>query len=74
MTEERQTTTREPVERNPRILGGLPVFAGTRVPVRALFEYLEAGDSIETFVENFPDVTTEQAAAVLAAAELRLLA
>ena len=74
MTEDRQATTHEPVERNPHILGGLPVFAGTRVPIRALFEYLEAGDSIETFVENFPDVTTEQAATVLAAAEQRLLA
>lgn len=62
------------VERNPHVLGGLPVFAGTRVPVRALFEHLEAGDSLETFVRDFPDVTLEHAAAVLAAAEQRLLA
>lgn len=62
------------VERDPNVLGGLPVFAGTRVPVRALFEHLEAGDSIETFVADYPDVTPKQAAAVLEAAEQRLLA
>jgi uncharacterized protein (DUF433 family) len=41
------------------------VFAGTRVPVKILFEYLEAGDSLETFLEEFPSVSREQAVAAL---------
>ena len=42
------------------ILGGTPVFAGTRVPVQTLFDYLEAGDSLETFLDDFPTVTRKQ--------------
>jgi uncharacterized protein (DUF433 family) len=53
------------VHRDPDILGGTPVFVGTRVPVRILFEYLEAGDSLEVFLEQFPSVTREQAVAAL---------
>lgn len=53
------------VHRDPGILGGTPVFIGTRVPVRILFEYLEAGDSLETFLEQFPTVSREQAVAAL---------
>ena len=53
------------VHRDPGILGGTPVFIGTRVPVRILFEYLEAGDSLEIFLEQFPTVTREQAVAAL---------
>ncbi len=53
------------VHRDPAILGGTPVFIGTRVPVRILFEYLEAGDSLETFLEQFPTVRREQAVAAL---------
>jgi uncharacterized protein (DUF433 family) len=41
---------------SPEIMGGTPVFAGTRVPVQTLFEYLEAGDTIDTFLEGFPTV------------------
>jgi uncharacterized protein (DUF433 family) len=45
---------------DPEILGGDPVFKGTRVPVRSLFDHLEAGDSIEDFLEGFPSVQREQ--------------
>lgn len=53
------------VHRDPEILGGVPVFTGTRVPARILFEYLEAGDSLEVFLDQFPTVTREQAVAAL---------
>ena len=49
------------IERNPEILGGTPVFAGTRVPVRTLMEHLEAGDRLDDFLEDFPTVSREQA-------------
>jgi uncharacterized protein (DUF433 family) len=44
----------------PEILGGTPVFAGTRVPVQTLIEYIKAGESIEDFLEGFPSVSREQ--------------
>jgi len=50
---------------DPEILGGTPVFAGTRVPVQSLFDHLAAGDSIEDFLEGFPSVRREQVVAVL---------
>ena len=50
---------------DPDILGGIPVFAGTRVPVQNLIDCLEAGDSLEQFLESFPSVTREQAIAAL---------
>ena len=53
------------VHRDPEILGGTPVFAGTRVPVKILFDYLEAGDSLEVFLDEFPSVTRAQAVAAL---------
>lgn len=53
------------VHRDPGILGGTPVFVGTRVPVKILFDYLEAGDSLEVFLDEFPSVTREQAVAAL---------
>ena len=49
------------VSRNPRILGGTPVFKGTRVPVRILDEHLEAGDGVDEFLDQFPSVSREQA-------------
>ena len=55
----------EGIERSPDVLGGTPVFSGTRVPVRTLIDYLEAGDSLTEFLEDFPTVTREQAVAVL---------
>jgi uncharacterized protein (DUF433 family) len=51
------------------ILGGTPVFAGTRVPVHTLIEYLSAGDSIDEFLEGFPTVTRDQVLGFLAQAE-----
>ncbi|MFO0849807.1 MAG: DUF433 domain-containing protein [Gemmataceae bacterium] len=53
------------VHSDPDILGGTPVFVGTRVPVHALFDYLSAGDSLAEFLDHFPTVTHEQAVAVL---------
>jgi len=50
---------------SPAILGGAPVFSGTRVPVRALFDYLEAGQSLDEFLDDFPTVSREQAQEVL---------
>ena len=50
---------------HPDRLGGEPCFAGTRVPLRNMFEYLEAGDSLDDFLEGFPGVTRDQAVAVL---------
>jgi uncharacterized protein (DUF433 family) len=50
---------------NPAILGGTPVFAGTRVPVQTLIDYLEAGDSLDDFIRDFPTVSRQQAQEVL---------
>jgi uncharacterized protein (DUF433 family) len=55
------------------IMGGTPVFCGTRVPVQTLFEYLEAGDTIDDFLDGFPTVTREQVVAVLEAAKVMVL-
>lgn len=61
------------VHRDPDILGGTPVFAGTRVPVRTLLDYLEAGDSLTEFLEDFPSVTRDQALAALQLAKQLLV-
>jgi uncharacterized protein (DUF433 family) len=50
---------------DPEILGGTPVFFGTRVPIKNLFDYLETGDSIELFLEDFDGVSKEQVIKVL---------
>jgi uncharacterized protein (DUF433 family) len=50
---------------NPEVMSGTPVFAGTRVPVRALIDYLAAGDSLDEFLEQFPTVTRDRAVAAL---------
>jgi uncharacterized protein (DUF433 family) len=55
----------EIVHADPEILAGEPVFVGTRVPLRNLFDYIEAGDSLDVFLDAFPDVTREQAVAAL---------
>lgn len=60
------------IETNPDKVSGAPVFAGTRVPIKNLFDYLEGGDSLEDFLEGFPPVTREQAIAVLEMAERSL--
>ena len=53
------------IHRDPEILGGVPVFVGTRVPVRTLLDYLAAGDMLEEFLDHFPTVTHEQAVVAL---------
>ena len=65
--------TRLIINRDPKILGGTPVFVGTRVPVTALFDYLEAGDSLDEFLDDFPSVQREQALALLELAEHSLI-
>ena len=62
---EQDELDRLPVDVDPEILGGQPVFRGTRVPVDALLENLEAGLSLEEFLENFPTVTRAQAVSLL---------
>jgi uncharacterized protein (DUF433 family) len=59
---------------DPDVLGGTPVFAGTRVPVRSLFDYLEGGESLDEFLRQFPSVKREQAIAALDLARDSLLA
>ena len=59
---------------SPRLMGGTPVFAGTRVPVQTLFEYLEAGDTIDDFLGGFPTVTREQVVVLLETAKGKVLA
>jgi uncharacterized protein (DUF433 family) len=54
---------------DPEILGGTPVFRGTRVPVKALFDYLRGNDTLAEFLDDYPTVSEEQALAVLEAAE-----
>ncbi len=59
---------------SPEIMGGTPVFAGTRVPVQTLFEYLESGETIDDFLDGFPTVTREQVVVLLETAKGRVLA
>ena len=67
------TPVSDVVTRDPEIMHGTPVFHGTRVPVQTLFEYLEAGDSLQDFLQGFPTVSREQAVQVLEECkELRL--
>lgn len=61
------------IEVNPEKVSGTPVFAGTRVPIQNLFDYLEGGETIEAFLEGFPPVTREQAIGVLELAEASLI-
>jgi uncharacterized protein (DUF433 family) len=59
---------------DPEIMSGAPCFAGTRVPIQNLIDYLEGGDSIEDFLEGFPTVSREQVIALLEEAKERVLA
>jgi uncharacterized protein (DUF433 family) len=58
-------TPRDVVHSDPQVLGGTPVFAGTRVPVQTLFDYLEGGETLDEFLRQFPSVKREQAVAAL---------
>ena len=62
------------IVKNREILGGTPVFRGTRVPIQTLFDYLEGGETIEDFLEGFPTVSREAAIAALEEAKDLLLA
>jgi uncharacterized protein (DUF433 family) len=62
------------INRNPKILGGTPVFAGTRVPILSLFDYLRHGRTLDNFLEQFPSVRREQAEALLDEAKSKTLA
>jgi len=53
------------VHKDPEVMHGTPVFLGTRVPVQSLFDYIEAGDPLERFLDHFPTVTKEQAVKAL---------
>ncbi|HVC11118.1 MAG TPA: DUF433 domain-containing protein [Burkholderiales bacterium] len=59
---------------SPDIMGGTPVFAGTRVPVQTLLDYLENGESIDDFLEGFPTVRREQIIGFLEEAKARMVA
>ncbi len=62
------------ISRNSDVMGGTPVFIGTRVPVQTLLDYLEAGESIDDFLEGFPSVSREQVVEFLEQAKDRLVA
>ena len=66
--------TKPAISCSPDVMGGTPVFAGTRVPVQTLLDYLEAGDSIDEFLAGFPSVTRQQVIAFLEQAKDRLVA
>lgn len=68
-----QTLIKE-ITSDPAVLGGEPVFAGTRVPIRSLFDHLEAGESIDDFMEGFPAVRREVVLAVLEESKSHALA
>jgi len=61
------------ISRSSEIMGGTPVFAGTRVPIQTLLDYLEAGETIDAFLEGFPTVSREQVIAFLEEAKDRVL-
>ncbi len=67
-------TETRPIVRDPDIMSGTPVFAGTRVPVQTLFDYLEGGHSLDQFLDDFPTVRRTQARDVLAMSRAALLA
>jgi len=61
------------IHSDPEILGGTPVFVGTRVPLQNLVDYLEGGESIEDFLDGFPSVKREQVIAVIEAGKMKML-
>ena len=68
------TPTSRVLHSDPDILGGTPVFVGTRVPVQTLLDYLEAGDSLTDFLDHFPSVSRDQAVGALELAKTMLVA
>ena len=69
------TTQATPIiHSDPKIMGGTPVFVGTRVPFQTLIDYIEGGDTIDEFLDDFPSVSREQVIAALELAKTRILA
>ena len=68
------TELREIIRSDPDILGGTPVFVGTRVPVQTLFDYFEGGETLDEFLRQFPSVSRRQAIAALDLARIALVA
>ena len=68
------TLPRDIAHSDPEILGGTPVFIGTRVPIQSLFDYLEGGETLDEFLRQLPSVRRDQAIAALALARATLLA
>jgi uncharacterized protein (DUF433 family) len=62
------------IAQNPLLMSGTPCFVGTRVPVKSLFDYLEAGDNLDEFLDQFPTVSREAAVNVLEESRLALIA
>lgn len=67
------TVTHNIIISDPDILGGTPVFRGTRVPIKNLIDYFEGGDSLDTFIEHFPSISKEDAISVLELAKKMLI-
>ena len=67
------TTCMKLVVSDPQIMGGTPCFAGTRVPIQTFIDYIEGGETLSEFVDDFPTVTREQAIAFLEEAKERML-
>ena len=74
MKMDENSSMEEIVTRNPNVMHGTPCFRGTRVPFKNLLDYLEAGDTLDDFLEQFPSVTREMAIAALESAKDSLLA
>ena len=66
--------TKPLITRSPDVMGGTPVFAGTRVPVQTLIDYMEGGETLDDFLEGFPTVSREQVVAFLEEAKDRMVA
>lgn len=71
---ERTAMKRKIISSDPEVMGGTPCFSGTRVPVQTLLDYLEAGDSIDDFLDGFPKVKREQVIGFLESATEKMVA
>lgn len=74
MSSENKTLPEPLIRVSPDFMSGAPVFNGTRVPIKALFDYIEGGDPLDEFLKDFPDVSREHAIAVLELARQKAIA
>jgi uncharacterized protein (DUF433 family) len=74
MKKEQPTREQPTISCSPDVMGGTPVFSGTRVPVQTVLDYLEAGETLDDFLEGFPSVSREQVIAFLEEAKALLVA